>query len=45
MYKGWVRVAEVGEGGGGGWEVEGGLQLPLVCIQQCCVFIKGQKQA
>ena len=31
-------------GGGGGWVAKGGLFLPLVHRQQCCVFSKWQKQ-
>ena len=31
-------------GGGGGWEAEGGLHLPLGHRQWCCVFSKGQIQ-
>ena len=29
-----------GRGGGGGWEAEGGLRVPLGLIQQQCVFSK-----
>ena len=32
-------------GGGGGWEAEGGLHLPLGYRQWCCVFSRGQIQA
>ena len=41
MYKG---VGGQEGGGGGGWEAEGGLHLPLGHRQWCCVFSKGQIQ-
>ena len=46
---GWGAVEVLGvwwgwRGGGGGWEAEGGLHLPLGHRQWCCVFSKGQIQ-
>ena len=39
--RGWEEARD-GGGGGDGWEVEGGLQLPLGHRQWYCVFSKAQ---
>ena len=38
---GWERAG----GGGAEWEDEGGLRVPLVLIQQQCVFSKWYRQS